>query len=128
MPNMDGDLILQVSPPQVVVYRSWLDVILVAGFIFFAFYKAFRIVKGTRLGWALGIYNFCIGVLFLLGIFVLPAVDLPTHVEEGIMTVGRALVLASIIWSVYEVELTRGEMIGVRNDMRQRRGQGHQGY
>jgi hypothetical protein len=125
---MAGELIAAITPPQAVVYRSWFDVILIGAFIFFAFYKAFRIVKGTRLGWALGAYNFCMGILFFIGIFLLPSVNCPYHVEEFIITFSRLSVLITIIWSVYEVEVTRGEMIGVRNRMRYDRGQSHQGY
>jgi predicted transporter len=121
---MVGNLLLDITPPQEVTYRSWFDVILIAAFVFFAFYKAIRLVKSTRLGWSFAAYNACMGLLFLLGVFIVPAVGWDRRFEELLLTCGRISVLVTIVWSIYEVEMSRQDLIDF--PLLRRRGHGQQ--
>jgi predicted transporter len=101
-----------VKPPTDVTYRSWADLALIAIFIFFALYKAIRLQKSTRLGWSMATYNVVLALLFLVGVFIIPAVDLPARVEAAILTGGRISLVLAILWTVFEVEMGRKRVRG----------------
>jgi hypothetical protein len=84
--------------------RAWYDTLLLALFVGFSFYKSIRIQKGSRVGMAFATYNLILAGTFFYSVFLIPALNAQPRAEERVLTIFRILMLASIIWAVFELE------------------------
>lgn len=87
--------------------HKWYDLALLALYIYFGFFKAYKLDRRSSLGRSFALYNTVLALLFFSSIFLLPLLPMPKGIEDGILTVGRAALVASIVWCIVELEKIR---------------------
>ena len=84
--------------------REWYDTALLLLYIYFGYFKAWKLDTKSNLGRSFRIYNIVISTVFSLSIVVIPLIAMPDWLAQGALTVGRLAMLLAILWCIRELE------------------------